>query len=1384
MISVKRASGLVGLLFLFTSVNAYAATHYFSTSGNNTSGNGTQADPFYSLCGPWAGAGCKTGENKISRGQIPVSPGDTFLFKRGDEWVGMDAVWTINATGAPGNPLTFGAWGDANAPRPIFRGAKTAFELGKDNWTNVAGTPIWYTTGIAVWPQMAAQEETAPGGPSLYGAWSVQGVTNANGWTSNQSMVRGTYFYESATQRFYVWRSDDLKPDHASGRDIYIGVAPNDGTDRLVKVNRGYSGGSTDPKYIGQHYVFKDLHVKMSRGYGFSTSYPNTVYINCLSELNSMEGFLFDRRRFGAPLPGAKDNVMRDSVSRRNNLKQGSGAGQGVTIEAENVWIYDSESYENAWAGFDFLDYNANTNTNGGGLVNCKAHHNGIQPVSQNTFDPNIYIDGGSNITIKNCEVWAAGVDPRGVKTRPRPNSGIAIDVESLGFSVGKRPTNIKVLNTLSYGNMGPAIKIGAINGSQSAVAALSDIQIIGSTLGRDRGDSDIKGYYNQTTVDVGIRVFHFKNISSGLVFKNNIVSAMNTVRAPIFGSKSMHTAGKSVMDFDNNIYYGPGCNYNVNGGYSSGGFFSYNYIENMTIDQFRNLGAQASLRQDETLAKTTITANPLLTNATLSTFDARLQPGSPAVNIADTSVFPAGMSGTTSADGALDDPYNDLGFHYQVTGDVPPPAPDTQAPTVPAGLAAVQSGSQVLMSWSASTDNIFVAGYKVFDGTTLLATVSSAGYTLNNAVQGQIYNFSVKAFDAANNMSSPSNTVTLTVGASSSDTTPPTAPVGLSATVSGTQVSMLWMASTDDVGVASYEIMHNGTVIGTSVSAAFLHNGTAGATYNYTVRAKDAANNVSASSGIVTVTIPSQSGSVPTAPSNLVGNYVNGQVQLSWNPAADHNGYNIYRNDNYYKTVSMSSTSTYDSAVTAGKTYRYKVQAYDASDDRSEFTNEVTITIPGGTADTQAPSVPANLLVSVNGTTADLSWSASTDNTAVTGYQVFQGTTMVGTSAAASYSVMNLTQGQTYSFTVKAYDAANNISATSNSASVTVPAPLDTTPPSAPTGLAAALSGAQVVLTWAISTDNVGVAGYQVFQGETLVGTTASNLFPFGPVTAGQTYSFTVKAYDSANNLSVASNPAVITVPDTTPPSVPVNLTASVTGSQAVLTWQASTDNIGVTGYHVFEGANMVATSVSTTHTVNGLLSGQNFTYSVKAVDAANNVSDSSNPVTVGVAGPAAPKNLIAYSTGASAYVGWTSTSTAAGYAVYRNNVFYKNVTSVSFYDKGVVGSQTYTYKVQSYDTSNNYSLFSNSMSVTMPAGPAAPANLSVTRADTKVTLSWTAASGATGYNIFRDGAYLKSVGTVSASNTVLVDQVYRYKVSAYDSKGLQSPFTAEIAV
>ncbi|MBB5628288.1 glycosyl hydrolase family 18 protein [Sphaerisporangium krabiense] len=279
-----------------------------------------------------------------------------------------------------------------------------------------------------------------------------------------------------------------------------------------------------------------------------------------------------------------------------------------------------------------------------------------------------------------------------------------------------------------------------------------------------------------------------------------------------------------------------------------------------------------------------------------------------------------------------------------------------------------------------------------------------------------------------------------------------------------------------------------------------------------------------------------------------------------------------------------------------------------------------------GSGTDTTAPSVPGNLRSTAKtANSVSLAWNASTDNVGVTGYLVYRGSTLVTTVTGTTYTDTGLTANTAYSYTVKARDAANNQSAASNAVSVTTDntGGDDKTPPSAPGNLrSTAKSANSVSLAWNASTDNVGVTGYNVYRGGTLVTTVATTTFTDSGLTASTAYSYTVKARDAANNLSDASNTLSVTTDadgggDKTPPSAPGNLRSTgTTTSSVILAWNASTDNVGVTGYNVYRGGTLVTTVTGTTYTDTGLSADTTYTYTVKAKDAANNLSDASNQI------------------------------------------------------------------------------------------------------------------------------------------------------------------------
>lgn len=204
------------------------------------------------------------------------------------------------------------------------------------------------------------------------------------------------------------------------------------------------------------------------------------------------------------------------------------------------------------------------------------------------------------------------------------------------------------------------------------------------------------------------------------------------------------------------------------------------------------------------------------------------------------------------------------------------------------------------------------------------------------------------------------------------------------------------------------------------------------------------------------------------------------------------------------------------------------------------------------------------------------------------------------------------------------AYQTSDGVWHNLASQSVTVGAVGDTTPPSTPTNLAAS-STASVLLTWSASTDNVGVVGYYVYRNGTQIANVTGTSYTDNGRPLGTVYTYTVKAYDAAGNLSNAGSLSVTTPnsgapSDTTPPTVPTGLaSSSVTSSSLTLSWTASTDpDSSVSGYHVFRGGTQVASVSGTSFADTGLSASTNYSYTVNAYDPSGNTSAQSSALSV----------------------------------------------------------------------------------------------------------------------------------------------------------------------
>lgn len=189
----------------------------------------------------------------------------------------------------------------------------------------------------------------------------------------------------------------------------------------------------------------------------------------------------------------------------------------------------------------------------------------------------------------------------------------------------------------------------------------------------------------------------------------------------------------------------------------------------------------------------------------------------------------------------------------------------DTQVPTVPTSPRVSNLVcDSVTLSWNASTDDVGVAFYDVFNDVQLMKSVS--GTTLSTSlivVGGVTWGLYVNARDAAGNVSQASATVPITPPQCQADTVAPSAPTGLSRTVSGTNVTLSWTASSDNIGVHVYDVFRDGVKVGTVTGTATVTPGTtfldsglaANTTYSFSVVARDGQGNVSAPSARVTAT-------------------------------------------------------------------------------------------------------------------------------------------------------------------------------------------------------------------------------------------------------------------------------------------------------------------------------------------------------------------------------------------------------------------------------------------------------------------------------------------------------------------------------------------------
>lgn len=510
----------------------------------------------------------------------------------------------------------------------------------------------------------------------------------------------------------------------------------------------------------------------------------------------------------------------------------------------------------------------------------------------------------------------------------------------------------------------------------------------------------------------------------------------------------------------------------------------------------------------------------------------------------------------------------------------------DVAAPTTPAAVAAQPiDASRITVAWLAATDNVGVTGYRVYRNGSLLATLGNVtNYVDKGLAASTSYQYSVAACDAAGNCSALSTSATASTLGSFVDTIPPTTPLGLFGVAGGTtSIQLYWFSSFDTVGVTQYRIYRDGVLSRILGNVTFFTDTglTPRTSYGYSVAACDAAGNCSAPSAVTKVSTGnplsgisslkllgksdySTSGSSVALNIEEIRNEAFGghsgslRIEL-WGLKAPYTGGSV--TGYIASSIRTASVAGLSDVLNGGSSFRniklnlpytapptgwqtMTLFLLEYSSDKSVCSQPDGFCIVDYLTyhELTKPSVPAGLVaVPVGPNQVSISWQPAYDASGIASYVLSRnGVVFAVLGNVTNFVDVGLNPSTAYTYTVTACDTNNNCSDASTPAKAVTLPPADYAAPTVPTGLSAvAVSSTHVVLTWAPSSDNVGVTAYKVYSSGNLVST-------LGPVNSSQrlnapatTYRYSVSACDAAGNCSARSSEVYVTTPAASQPAV-----------------------------------------------------------------------------------------------------------------------------------------------------------------------------------------------------------------------------------------------------
>jgi len=432
---------------------------------------------------------------------------------------------------------------------------------------------------------------------------------------------------------------------------------------------------------------------------------------------------------------------------------------------------------------------------------------------------------------------------------------------------------------------------------------------------------------------------------------------------------------------------------------------------------------------------------------------------------------------------------------------------------------------------------------------------------------------------------------------------------------ITTSSATLSWTASTT-TDIVQYNVYNGGVFIGSTVGTSFtVANLEPSYSYTFYVRARNSQGVLSMGVSVGVTALADTT--PPNDVTNLqVTNITENGAFVTWNASnsMDTMSYDIYLGTQLLGNT--MATSYQISGLTPMMPYTVIIKSADHSGNISNGTSMAFMS-----ASVQLPNNVTNLVSSgLADRSVNLIWTPAQGNN-INGYQVLEGSQVIATTVGASFMVTGLSANTQYVFTIKTEDTQGNLSSgTSITITTTVQQTVDTTPPNDVTNLTTSnITDTSVTISWTASNSS-DIASYDIYENSTLIGNTTQTTYVVTGLTAMTSYSFTVKAKDTAGNVSMGAQVSTTTTmngmggggstPDTTPPNNVTNLTVSnLTQTSFTLNWNASTST-DIASYDVYNGSTFVGNTASTSYNVTGLSAGTSYSMIVYAKDASGNES------------------------------------------------------------------------------------------------------------------------------------------------------------------------------